>query len=99
MGQVITANRLKDGTVVFLGPDVGWVEQIAEARVFDAADSIAPALAATKKDEQDNLVIDVYAIDVDSKNGILRPTKLREAIRATGPTVHPEHGKSAPNRG
>lgn len=67
--------------------------------MFATADSIAPALAATKKDEQDNLVLDVYAIDVDDKNGAVTPTKLREAIRASGPTVHPEHGKSAPNRG
>ena len=93
MSQVITANRLKDGTVVFLGPDFSWVEHIGEARVFATPDTAASGLAATKKDEEDNLVLDVYAVDVAEREGTITPVKLREAIRATGPTIHPEHGK------
>ena len=100
MSQVITANRLKDGTVVFLGTDFSWVEQIGAARIFATADTTASGLAATKKDEEENLVLDVYAIDVTEKDGSVVPTRLREAIRASGPTVHPEHGKSTlANRG
>ena len=94
MGQVITASRLRDGAVVFMGPQNGWVDEIGGAAVFDTADEVAAGLAASKKDEDGNLVLDVYAIDVAEKNGTLVPTRLREAIRAVGPTVHPEHGKT-----
>lgn len=93
MAQVITANRLRDGTVVFFSAEAGWTEGIEDAQVFDTAEAAAAGMAATKKDEDDNLVLDVYAIDVIQKDGRSVPSRLRELIRATGPTVHPEHGK------
>ena len=93
MGQVITASRLRDGAVVFMGPSFAWVDEIGGAKLFATAEATAAGLAASKKDEQDNLVLDIYAIDVAPKDGTLVPTRLREAIRAKGPTVHPEHGK------
>ena len=93
MSQVITANRLRDGTVVFFAAEADWVEGIEAARVFDTAEAAAAGMAATKKDEQDHLVLAVCAIDVTRTDGTLKPSRLREAIRASGPTVHPEHGK------
>ena len=93
MQQVITANLLSDGTVVFLGQGKVWVDRLAEAQVFNSADASAAALAAAQKDEKANLILDLYAIDVAPKGGTVAPVKLREAIRAQGPTVKPEHGK------
>ena len=93
MQQVITANRLRDGVVVFVGPGLQWVERLPEAEVYTALDTAAAALQAAQKDEAANLVLDIYAIDVADRQGELKPIKLREAIRAQGPTVHPEHGK------
>ena len=93
MNQVITASRLTDGAVVFLGQGRAWVERLGTAEVFTSAESSAEALAAAQKDEQANVVLDIYAIDVADKGGTLTPVKLREAIRAQGPTVKPEHGK------
>jgi hypothetical protein len=93
MNQVITANRLADGAVVFVGQRQMWVERLAEATVFSDQESSAAALLSAQKDEQANLVIDVYAVDVAARSGGLAPVKLREAIRAQGPTVKPEHGK------
>ena len=95
MSQVITANRLRDGTVVFFTERQGWVEILGEADSFDAKDAAAAALAAAKGDEERNVVVDVYAIDVSEAGGARVPTKLREAIRARGPTIHPEFGKPA----
>lgn len=93
MNQVITASRLTDGAVVFLGQGRAWVERLGEAEVFTSVEASAEALASAGKDEQANLVLDIYAVDVASKNGAIAPIKLREAIRAQGPTVKPEHGK------
>ena len=93
MQQVITANRLRDGAVVFVGAERRWVEMLSQAEVYTAVDVAASALQAAQKDEAANLVLDIYAIDVTDQSGFLKPVKLREAIRAQGPTVHPEHGK------
>lgn len=93
MNQVITASRLTDGAVVFLGKDRAWVELLGEAAVFSSVDASAEALAVAQKDEQANVVLDIYAVDVVDKGGTVTPVKLREAIRAQGPTVKPEHGK------
>lgn len=94
MKQVITASRLRDGAVVFLGQGRRWVEHLAQAEVFGTVENSAEALKSAAKDEADNVVLDIYAIDVADKAGRLVPIKLREAIRAQGPTVHPEHGKA-----
>ncbi len=98
-GQVLTANRLADGIVVFFGPDEAWVERIGEASVFADAAQATTALAAARKAEDANVVLDVYAIEVAEKNGAVAPIRLREAIRASGPTIHPEHGKGSGQRG
>lgn len=95
MQQVITANRLRDGVVVFVAAEHRWVERLADAAVFYSVDAAAAALQSAHEDESANTVLDIYAVDVIERGGNLRPAKLREAIRAQGPTVHPEHGKLA----
>lgn len=93
MSQVITASRLYDGAVVFRAVDGTWVETIAKAQCLETTDEAKTALAASAHAETDNVVLDIYLIEVARKGEAVVPTRLREAIRATGPTVHPEHGK------
>lgn len=93
MQQVVTASRLRDGAVVFFSAGNRWVEQLGQAAVFSTLEASTAALQSAQKDEANNVVVDVYAIDVADRGGVLKPVKLREAIRAQGPTVHPEHGK------
>ena len=95
MDQAITASRLRDGAVVFLGSELSWVERLDDAKIFGNVDAVGEALKTAQRDEAHNLVLDIYAIDVNVQSGRVKPLKLREAIRAEGPTVHPEHGKSA----
>ena len=45
MPNVVTANRLIDGIVVYLAPDGGWVEELA--RAID--DRLAPLLGQAKR--------------------------------------------------
>jgi hypothetical protein len=94
MNQVITANRLTDGAVVFLGTDRAWGERLDRAAMYDGKEAVATALEQAKQDEENNLVVDVYAIDVSANSGAVVPTKLRELIRARGPTIHPEFTKA-----
>ena len=88
MAQIVIANRLRDGAVVFLGKSADWVESIDESRVV--ADDAERVLADAKGDEAACIVIDPYLIDVETVDGRLRPTVYREAIRAFGPSVRTE---------
>jgi hypothetical protein len=95
MPQVVSANRLDDGIVVFLGRGDIWVERIAEAEVF--ADKAALAAGAARGDAavKNNLVVDIAPVDVEITPRGPEPTHIRERIRAAGPTVRLDHGKQA----
>ena len=95
MPQVISANRLADGAVVFLGRDGAWVELLPEAEVFDGEAALAEGLARAKAAEARNLVLDIAPIDVTGSGKGLAATHLREIIRSAGPTVRRDHGKQA----
>jgi len=88
--QVLTANRLLDGEVVFWSGD-HWVEQFADARRFDAAAPADDALATAKG--QPTVLIDPYLIAVADDGSA--PVSFRERIRALGPTDHLDLGKQA----
>jgi hypothetical protein len=95
MPDVITANRLADGVVVFQSGDGSWSEDFNRAAVLADAQATADALARAKEDEASNLVVDAYAVPVDERNGHFAPKALREAIRAAGPTIRRDPGKQA----
>ena len=92
LAQIVTANRLIDGIVVFQDEAGGWNEDFARAAVHEDA---AAALARAGEDVAASLVVDPYAVDVELRNGHYAPKALREAIRATGPTVRRDLGKQA----
>ncbi|POF34576.1 DUF2849 domain-containing protein [Roseibium marinum] len=93
--KVITANRLLNGDVVWLAGNGNWVERITLAKAFEGKEAVAEALALgmVSKDRQE--VVDVYEMDVTVEDGVIVPVRLREKIRATGPTTHPDLGKQA----
>ena len=95
MPDVITANRLTDGVVVFqtltsAGPRISTAPRFCPIRKRRPS-----ALKRAKQDEANNIVVDPYAIVVEERNGHLAPKALREAIRATGPTIRRDLGKQA----
>ena len=84
--NLVTANRLSDGVVVFLDAEGGWPTDIAKARVIAPAD-LADALAYAKRASDAQVVVEPYEIEVTVENGVPVPVRLRERIRAAGPTV------------
>ncbi|MFC7052152.1 DUF2849 domain-containing protein [Hansschlegelia quercus] len=88
--QIVTANRLDDGVVVYLAPDGGWTERLGAARRIEGDDALASALEIAKAAETDRVVVEAYPIDVAEQGGALVALRLREKIRAEGPTIHPE---------
>ena len=101
MAQIVIANYLGSGRVVFLAKgsgegSVSWGELIDTAEVATDEDRATALLALAEADVAErNVVMDPYLIDVEEEGGSLRPTKYREAIRALGPTVRQDLGKQA----
>jgi hypothetical protein len=84
--KIITANNLRDGLVVFLAPDGGWTLKLSEARLI-GDDQIAEATAYGKTQHDARIVVEPYEIEVVLEDGLPVPVRLRERIRAVGPTV------------
>jgi hypothetical protein len=92
--KVLTANRLARGEVVYWNASRGWVGALAEADVVP--DAIAEqALAGAAEWVQKREVVAPYLFDVRVEGGKTVPVKVREVIRAKGPTVRPDLGKQA----
>lgn len=97
--QVLTANRLRDGAVVYLTATGAWSEAITESRVAHNADASARLLADGLDVAEGQLADPPYLIDVTTGGRGVRPLRYREQLRAFGPSVHPELGKQAASRG
>ena len=95
MSQVISANRLSDGIVVFRAKGGAWVEHLRDAEILTDAAAVKAALGLVELDVKANHVIEVAAFEVAINHGHVEPLHLRDKIRARGPTTHPLHGKQA----
>jgi len=90
--KVLTANRLRNGETVYYTSAGTWSLYVTEAKVA-ATPEEAEALAKIGADAYAaNQVIDVAVIDVTPGSEI-KPTHIREVIRATGPTVRTDLNK------
>lgn len=92
--KVLTANRLTDGEAVWYAAG-RWAESIVGADVAADKASEANLEAIGAKAYADNQVVDVNLIDVDIIDGEIKPLRLREVIRAAGPTNRTDLGKQA----
>jgi hypothetical protein len=96
--QLVTANRLHDGEVVYLAPGESWAEDLESGlRLVDKGQAEA-ALAAAARFVTERVVVNPYLIEVTAHGKVLKPARMREVIRAAGPTVRRDLGKQAPNR-
>jgi len=82
--QVITANLLREGHVVWLAADGRWTRALAEARMFDdkAEAEAALARAAARADE----VVGAYLAPMRPTTDGPEPIHFREAFRRAGPS-------------
>lgn len=84
--KVLTANRLTDGEAVWYSPD-GWSRQFDSVEVARDADAESRLASIGALAYANNEVVDVNLIDVSETSGKPQPTRLRERIRADGPTI------------
>ena len=84
--EILTGNELLSGATVYLDRDGRWVEDLQQARLFGPEDKDAreAAVAATKATQRVNS-LEIETVQV--VDGRLVPDRLREKIRAQGPTA------------
>ena len=81
--KIVTANRLSDGRVIYVGVDNQPVEHIDQASVLDdAAAEIVVAEVAGRPE----VFVNPYAVEVQDRAPSGRD-RLKERIRSAGPTV------------
>jgi len=91
LAQILTANRLRDGEVVYWR-DGAWVLSLAEAARLGDKDAADAALKLAGADVADRVVVSPYLFELRPDG---RPVKEREIIRAEGPSVRRDLGKQA----
>jgi Protein of unknown function (DUF2849) len=91
--QIVTANRLLDGAVVYLTADHAWSEDFkASAALRDDASAKA-ALDGTAADVKARAVVGPYLAEAEETPDGLQPNSARERIRAARlPTITPDVG-------
>jgi hypothetical protein len=97
--SVLTANRLRDGRVVFLDFEGAWSERLSEAVVARFPDEVRALRDRGAYDAGRNIVIEPYLVEVHETAGGLLPVRDRERVRAAGPSVLgdvPGHREPAP---
>ncbi len=85
--QAMTANRLRDGAVIFLRQDHTWSENLVDVAVANDAEQAATLQAAADRDVAAARVVGAYLFEIAVENGDVLPLRYRERIRAFGPSI------------
>lgn len=85
--QAVTANRRRDGAVVFRTVTGGWSTRLIDAETASGDAAAAQLLAAAQTDARNAVVVGPYLFAVSDRSGQLQAVALRERLRATGPAV------------
>lgn len=90
---VITANDLCNGLAVYLTAAGDWSCYLDDARTF-TLDERADGLALGRQAEEVQRVVGAYEIEIEEGDFGLRPVRLRERIRAYGPSTHADFARA-----
>ena len=84
--EILTGNELLSGATVYLDRDGNWVEELQLARLF-GADETAARDAAVEATKATSRILSLEVETVTVRNGTIVPDRIRERIRAEGPTA------------
>jgi hypothetical protein len=87
MPNVVTANRLVDGIVVYLAPDGGWVEDLARAKLAETEEETKALESEAAKAVAERRVVAIYPMEVTLHDGVPVALSVRERIRASHRTT------------
>lgn len=91
--KVLTANRLKDGAVVYFGKNGNWLEQLSEAQILAEPSQLEEAKKRAQEDEKSQLIVAAYDFEVEPGQKGPVALSMREKIRAAHePTILYDQG-------
>ena len=96
--QLLTANDLLDGEIVYFADGDRWTKRLREARRLADKEEAESLLARAIADESRVVGPELAALATgpddaaDADPDAPRLARLRDAIRVEGPTTHPELG-------
>src|SRR5262249_18338876 len=85
--SVLTANRLHDGTVVYLAADGSWIEGIEGAAVARSTEDALGLQEQGARAAARNLVVEPYLAAVAEVSGRLVPARMRGRLRVDAPSI------------
>jgi len=83
---VVTANRLRDGAVIYRTAAGGWTTQLRGAAIVTTTPAAQDLLKGAVADDVGAVGAYVAPVEVSDEHGV-RPGNLRERIRVAGPTI------------
>jgi hypothetical protein len=86
--QVLTANRLSDGAVVYWAGAGAWSREIEQALVLDAAQAAAAMAQAL---DDDRMVVAPYFVALAGVATPAARVRTRETLRAHGPSIRVDY--------
>ncbi len=95
MTRIVTANRLRDGLVVFLTADGEWSERIGDAAGAMNEAGAQELMAMAKQSAIECRVVEPYLVEVEIAADGRQPVRHRESIRVSGPTVQTSLNRGA----
>jgi hypothetical protein len=93
-GKIATGNRLRDGVVIYLNRAGSWSTEVSEARIATTEEEEVALKTTLDQAVKNNFLIDAAVIDTRADS--TAPARLREQIRAIGPTVRPDLARRGP---
>ena len=84
--EILTGNELVSGATVYLDAHNRWVEDLQAARLF-AKEEAAERDAAVIATKGTGRILSLEIEEVTQDGGRIVPKRLRERIRAAGPTA------------
>jgi hypothetical protein len=90
--QVVTANHLIEGDVIYLTADDQWSRHLFEAELID--DEAHAAIRLLDAQAQPHIAVGPYLAEAKAGPDGPEPVHFREAFRTRGPSNH-NHGKQA----
>ena len=91
--NILTANSLLSGGVVFLTNHGDWSQFISLARVFDDDDSVQNLEASGQQAVGEQIIVEPFLINITIEKGVPRPVRFRERLRVGGPSVRNDFSK------
>ena len=84
--EILTGNELVSGATVYLDVHNRWVEDLQAARLF-TKEEVAERDAAVIATKGTGRILSLEIEEVTQDGGRIIPKRLRERIRAAGPTA------------